>query len=98
MNESGDTLRDIVSGVNTLTDVVGKIALASREQSAGIEQVNKAVMSMEQVTQQNAAMVEEASPASAAMGEQANKLRQLLRFSEPATTVTLVSGHGQSPS
>ena len=80
VNESGDTLRDIVSGVNTLTDVVGKIARASREQSAGIEQVNKAVMSMEQVTQQNAAMVEEASSASAAMGEQANKLRQLIAF------------------
>jgi methyl-accepting chemotaxis protein len=53
---------------------VAEIAAASQEQSAGIEQVNKAVMQLDELTQQNAALVEEASAASQSMAEQANAL------------------------
>ena len=57
-----------------VTDIVAEIAAASHEQSAGIEQVNKAVMQLDELTQQNAALVEEASAASQAMAEQARGL------------------------
>ena len=63
VNQSGETLDDIVNGVKKVTDIVGDIATASDEQSGSIEQVNVAVRGMEQMTQQNAALVEEAAAA-----------------------------------
>ena len=62
-----------------VTDIVAEIAAASHEQSAGIEQVNKAVMQLDELTQQNAALVEEASAASQAMAEQARGLNSNLQ-------------------
>jgi methyl-accepting chemotaxis protein len=67
-----------VSAVKKVTDIVAEIAAASREQSSGIEQVNKAVMQMDQTTQQNAALVEEAAAASQAIVEQAQALGTLV--------------------
>jgi methyl-accepting chemotaxis protein len=64
--------------VKKVTDIVAEIAAASREQSSGIEQVNKAVMQMDQTTQQNAALVEEASAASQAIVEQAQALNGMI--------------------
>ena len=58
-----------------VTDIMGEIAAASTEQSPGIEQVNQAITQMDEVTQQNAALVEEASAAAHALAEQANSLR-----------------------
>jgi methyl-accepting chemotaxis protein len=78
VDESGRTLEDIVSAVKKVTDIVAEIAAASREQSSGIEQVNKAVMQMDQTTQQNAALVEEASAASQAIVEQAQALNVMI--------------------
>ncbi|HEU5137820.1 MAG TPA: methyl-accepting chemotaxis protein, partial [Steroidobacteraceae bacterium] len=78
VDESGKTLEDIVSAVKKVTDIVAEIAAASREQSSGIEQVNKAVMQMDQTTQQNAALVEEASAASRAIVEQAQSLNGMI--------------------
>jgi methyl-accepting chemotaxis protein len=78
VDESGRTLGEIVSAVKKVTDIVAEIAAASREQSSGIEQVNKAVMQMDQTTQQNAALVEEAAAASQAIVEQAQALGQLV--------------------
>jgi methyl-accepting chemotaxis protein len=78
VDESGRTLGDIVSAVKKVTDIVAEIAAASREQSSGIEQVNKAVMQMDQTTQQNAALVEEASAASQAIVEQAQALNGMI--------------------
>jgi methyl-accepting chemotaxis protein len=60
--------------VKKVTDIVTEIATASNEQSSGIEQVNKAVMQLDELTQQNAALVEQASAASQAMAEQARDL------------------------
>jgi len=74
VDESGKTLAEIMESVKKVTDIVAEIAAASEEQSAGIEQVNNAVAQMDGVTQQNAALVEEASAASKAIQQQADKL------------------------
>ena len=74
VTQSGATLEQIVTAVKKVTDIVAEIAAASNEQSAGIDQVNKAVMQLDELTQQNAALVEQASAASQAMAEQARDL------------------------
>ncbi len=78
VDESGKTLEEIVNSVKKVTDIVAEIAAASREQSSGIEQVNKAVMQMDTTTQQNAALVEEAAAASQAIVEQAQSLAAMV--------------------
>lgn len=78
VDESGEALRDIVLGVKKVTDVMTEIAASTHEQAAGLDQVNKAVMSMDEVTQQNAALVEEAAAATQALSEQALQLSQML--------------------
>ena len=78
VTQSGQTLDQIVLAVKKVSDIVAEIAAASREQSSGIEQVNKAVMQMDEMTQQNAALVEEATAASQAMAEQAAKLSEMM--------------------
>jgi methyl-accepting chemotaxis protein len=80
VDESGAALAGIVESVKKVTDIVAEIAAASQEQSSGIDQVNHAVTQMDEVTQQNAALVEEASAAARAMQEQANELRQQMTF------------------
>lgn len=80
VDESGRTLAQIVDAVKKVTDIVGEIAAANHEQTAGIDQVNRAVMSMDEMTQQNAALVEEAAAASRAMQEQAETLSQQIGF------------------
>ncbi|MDX2300942.1 MAG: methyl-accepting chemotaxis protein, partial [Xanthomonadaceae bacterium] len=78
VDQSGRTLAEIVSSVKRVTDIVAEISAASQEQSSGIEQVNKAVMSMDEVTQQNAALVEEAAAAAEALMDQARSLSELM--------------------
>ncbi len=80
VDESGETLNEIVNAVKKVSDIIAEIAAASQEQSAGIDQVNKAVMQMDEVTQQNAALVEEAAAASESMNEQASSLTRLMEF------------------
>ncbi len=72
--EAGATMREIVDSVRRVTDIMGEITSASQEQTAGIEQINQAVVEMDHVTQQNAALVEEAAAAAEAMKEQAAQL------------------------
>ncbi|HWJ04697.1 MAG TPA: methyl-accepting chemotaxis protein, partial [Steroidobacteraceae bacterium] len=74
VDQSGQTLEEIVQAVKKVTDIVAEIAAASQEQSSGIEQVNRAVMQMDEVTQQNAALVEEAAAAAEGIVEQAKQL------------------------
>ncbi|MCA1248605.1 methyl-accepting chemotaxis protein [Massilia sp. MS-15] len=69
--EAGSTMEDIVESVRRVTEIMGEISAASQQQTTGIEQVNQAVLEMDQVTQQNAALVEEAAAAAEAMKEQA---------------------------
>jgi methyl-accepting chemotaxis protein len=78
VDESGKALAEIVLRVKKVTDVMAEIASSSREQASGIEQVNKAITMMDEVTQQNAALVEEASAAAQALTEQASNLTQLI--------------------
>ncbi|HZW13180.1 MAG TPA: methyl-accepting chemotaxis protein [Noviherbaspirillum sp.] len=74
--EAGATMREIVTSVKHVTDIMAEISAASQEQTSGIEQINQAIAQMDEVTQQNAALVEQASAASEAMQEQAAKLAQ----------------------
>ena len=78
VEESGETLSHIVTAVKKVSDIVGEIAAASREQSSGIDQVNKAVMQMDEMTQQNAALVEEATAASQSMADRARTLNDMM--------------------
>jgi methyl-accepting chemotaxis protein len=78
VDESGEVLSDIVSRVKKVTAVMAEIASSSREQASGIEQVNKAVTLMDTMTQQNAALVEEASAAAQALSGQATALTNLI--------------------
>jgi methyl-accepting chemotaxis protein len=90
VTQSGQTLEKIVSSVKKVSDIVAEIAAASREQAAGIEQVNRAVMQMDELTQQNAALVEQATAASQSMVEQASGLNEMLaRFDVGATQAAL---------
>ncbi|WP_219116298.1 methyl-accepting chemotaxis protein [Janthinobacterium sp. UMAB-56] len=74
VDEAGHTMREIVDSVHKVSGIVGQISSASDEQRAGIEQVNQAIGEMDQVTQQNAALVEEAAAAAESMQEQAARL------------------------
>ncbi len=80
VNQSGQTLEEIVSDVKKVGDIVAEIAASSAEQSAGIDQVNKAVTSMDELTQQNAALAEETSAASANMSDKSENMAQMVSF------------------
>lgn len=73
---AGRTMDEIVNSVKRVTDIMGEITAASLEQSQGIEQVNQTITSMDEVTQQNAALVEEASAAARSLEEQAGGLSE----------------------
>ncbi|WP_227461292.1 methyl-accepting chemotaxis protein [Cupriavidus pauculus] len=74
VEQAGSTIEDIVAAVKRLADTVSEISAASIEQSSGITQVSEAVSQMEQVNQQNAALVEQAAAAADALESQANQL------------------------
>ncbi|MGB0911385.1 MAG: methyl-accepting chemotaxis protein [Nitrospirales bacterium] len=80
VNQSGQTLEEIVNSVKRVTDIIAEISAASQEQAAGIDQVNKAVIQMDQSTQQNAALVEETTSASQSMRQQAGELLEQVAF------------------
>jgi len=77
-SEAGDRMSETVASIRRVTDIMNEITVASREQSVGIEQVNQAVSQMDQVTQQNAALVEEAAAAAASLQEQSSRLAGLV--------------------
>ncbi|VTR93170.1 chemotaxis protein : Methyl-accepting chemotaxis (MCP) signaling domain protein OS=Vibrio cholerae CP1047(20) GN=VCCP1047_2988 PE=4 SV=1: 4HB_MCP_1: HAMP: HAMP: MCPsignal [Gemmata massiliana] len=78
VNRSGSTLGDIVTSVKRVTDIITEIAAASKEQSTGIDQVNKAVSQMDTVTQKNASQTEEMSATAQTLTDQASQLRDLV--------------------
>ena len=84
-NEAGSTMSEVVSSVTRVTDVIAEIVSASQEQSTGIEQINHAVSAMDNVTQQNASLVEEAAAAAESLRVQADHLvRTVSVFQIPA--------------
>ena len=80
VNKAGSTLRDIVSSVKQVTHIVSDIAAASDQQATGISEVNTAVAQMDEMTQQNAALVEENTAAAQSMLEQAHALENMISF------------------
>lgn len=80
VNDSGQTLTTIVSEIEQVSSNVDKILVSAREQSAGIQQVTSAVHQMDQMTQENAALVEEAAAASEGMAGQASQLHDMVSF------------------
>ncbi|WP_426192876.1 methyl-accepting chemotaxis protein [Massilia sp. DWR3-1-1] len=93
VNEAGKTMREIVDSVRRVTDIMGEISSASHEQTTGIDQINQAITQMDQVTQQNAALVEQASAASEAMQDQAARLAQVVSVFKLAPAG---AGHGRT--
>ena len=88
VDEAGETMQEIVQGIGRVTDIMSEIAAASAEQTLGIEQVNAAITQMDGVTQQNAALVEEAAAAAGSLEEQAAALAQLV------SVFNVGNGHG----
>jgi methyl-accepting chemotaxis protein len=78
VDESGKTLQEIVSSVKKVTDIVGEIAAASREQSSGIDEVNRAVTSMDKTTQASASRTEQLTTTANRLGDQAGQLQSLV--------------------
>lgn len=74
VERSGTTMEEIVGAIGRVSAIMGEIASAATEQSTGIDQVNLAVAQMDQVTQQNAALVEQAAAAAASLEDQARRL------------------------
>nr|WP_315237259.1 methyl-accepting chemotaxis protein [uncultured Albidiferax sp.] len=72
--EAGTTMTDIMQSVKRVTDIVGEISAAATEQSSGIGEINRAVVNLDQMTQQNSALVEESAAAASSMREQATQL------------------------
>ncbi len=78
VDKAGQTMHEIVDSIGHVTRIMGQISSASEEQSQGIAQVNDAITQMDQVTQQNAALVEEAAAAAGSLQEQSGKLHELM--------------------
>ena len=86
-HRAGATMEQVVTSVQHVTSIMQEISIASREQSAGVDQVNKAIAHMDQVTQQNAALVEEAAAAAGSLAEEASGLTEavsLFKFANAA--------------
>ncbi len=80
VGQAGESLTEIVTAVKKVTDIVSEIAAASREQATGLEQVNTAVGTMDEMTQRNGALVEETSASAQSLSQQAAQLAQLVGF------------------
>ncbi len=89
VDKAGNTMTEVVGAIRRVTDIMGEISAASREQSAGVSQVGEAITQMDQATQQNAALVEESSAAASSLNQQAGDLVQ-------AVAVFKLTGHGQA--
>ncbi|WP_047532672.1 PAS domain S-box protein [Methylotenera sp. N17] len=97
VEQAGKTMKEVVSSVQRVTDIMGEIAAASAEQSTGINQVNQAVTSMDEVTQQNAALVEQAAAASESLVDQAESLVQAVSVFKLENTAKFERRSPKSP-
>ena len=78
VQEAGSTMTEIVASVQRVSDIIGDITAATSEQSSGIGQINGAIAQLDQMTQQNAALVEESAAAADSLKEQAQRLSQVV--------------------
>jgi methyl-accepting chemotaxis protein len=92
VDQAGMTMREVVDSIGKVADIMADISAATSEQTHGIEQANRAIMDMDGVTQQNAALVEEAAAAAQAMQQQAAELTKLVSvFRTGGTAVAAVA-------
>ena len=102
VDQAGSTMQEIVDSVKRVTDIMSEITAASVEQTDGIEQINQAITQMDEVTQQNAALVEEAAAAAQSLQDQAANLSQVVSVfnvggSQSATSLPTPSAqHGSN--
>ena len=80
VNDAGTSLTEIVDSIKRVADIVSEIAAASKEQSTGVEEINNAVSQMDEMTQQNSALVEQSAAASRTLQEQAHGLHERMSF------------------
>lgn len=78
VEKSGDTMRDVVTSIKRVNDIMGEIAAASAEQASGLDEIGKAVTQMDETTQQNAALVEQAAAAAESLLSQSEQLQDLV--------------------
>jgi len=97
VGEAGNTMDEIVASVQRVTDVISEITAASAEQSTGIDEVYKAIGQMDQVTQQNAALVEEAAAAAESMQHQSQSLAQVVSVFNVGQAVGASLTHAAAP-
>jgi methyl-accepting chemotaxis protein len=97
VEQAGTTMADMVDSVQRVTDIMSEITAASTEQRAGIEQISLAITEMDGVTQQNAALVEQAAAASEAMQKQASRLAQAVSVFNLAAPDTALAARGALP-
>jgi methyl-accepting chemotaxis protein len=91
VDQAGTTMEEIVDSIKRVTDIMNEIAAASREQATGINQVNDAITQMDQVTQQNAALVEEAAAAAQSLQDQSVQLAKTVSTFKLDATVASMS-------
>jgi methyl-accepting chemotaxis protein len=97
VNEAGQTMGEIVAQVKRVTDLIGEITHATLEQSAGIGQVNQAVTKLDQMTQQNAALVEQSAAAAQSLKDQADRLAEAVAmFKVGQAEAKAVIAHAQT--
>lgn len=97
VDDAGKTMDEIVSSIQSVADIMAEITAASAEQSDGIQQVNQAITKMDEATQQNAALVEEAAAAAGSMRDQANNLNQAVGIFKLQENVTGASHKPAAP-
>lgn len=103
VDKTGQTLEEIVTSVNRVADIVAEISSASQEQATGLDEVNSAVSNMDQMTQQNAALVEQTTAAAQSLETQANELTRQIGFfqidgsARPAPAAKLASSPTPKP-
>jgi len=78
VNQAGVTMQEIVTNVTRVRDIIGEIASSSTEQADGVNQINAAIGNLDQMTQQNAALVEQSAAAATSMSEQAAQLSEVV--------------------
>ena len=92
VQDAGNSMTEIMTSVNRVSDIIGEISAASTEQSTGIGQVNQSITELDQMTQQNAALVEESAAAAESLKDQAGRLTQAV------SAFKLGSHHAAKPS
>ena len=87
VDQAGSTMQGIVDSIRSVTDIMSEISAANLEQTQGIDQINQAIVQMDNTTQQNAALVEEAAAASQALQDQAARLAELVSVFKTSESV-----------